>query len=291
MPNDHKIRKNEQKANFKKKMSLLFLFITLVIISTIIFGTIRSHSKIHLEKEIVTENNSNADEDDINLNIGTLAHIKRILGDTQINTWTNNNQRYPSVSNLSDGNFVVIWQSYLDYGYGSSGINLINGSWGIYGQIFYSNGAKKGNQFTISNNTRFNQTYPKVKGLLSSKFMVIWLQSDGNIFGQIYTNDNIKLNNQFQINTITNSKLEFPSITTLKNNNFVITWDDQLNIYVQILTDNGNKVGSQLIIASGNSFRYSSITSLANGNFVATYRCNTVICAIILYNDGTILKS
>ena len=286
MLENHKIRKNEQKANFKKKMLLLFLFSILIIISAIIFGNFfdsKIHGKIHLDKEIVT--NEKADGADINSNIDILEHIKRILSDTQINTWTNNNQQYPSIANLSDGNFIVIWQSYLDYANGSSA------SWGIYGQIFYSNGAKKRNQFPISNNTAFNQTYPKVKASSSSKFMVIWLQSDGNIFGQIYINDNTKLNNQFQINTITNSNIEFPSITSLKNNNFVIIWDDQSNIYVQIFTDNGTKVGSQLNIASGTLFRYSSITSLANGNFVATYRCYPGICAIIFYSDGTMLKS
>ena len=99
------------------------------------------------------------------------------------------------------------------------------------------------------------------------------------------------MNSQFQINTITNSGIAHPSITVLKNNkNFVITWDNTTNTYIQILTDNGTKIGSQLNITSGSALCYSSITSLANSNFVVTYRCLLSICAQIFYSNGTILK-
>ena len=118
-------------------------------------------SNIYLDKEIVTEYNSYGEPD---IEIQTQENIKRILSDTQINTWTVNDQTNPKVSSLSDGNFVVVWQSYLQNG---------SGGWGIYGQIFYSNGVKRGNELHISNFTALNQTNQNIAAASSGKFMVV----------------------------------------------------------------------------------------------------------------------
>ena len=107
---------------------------------------------------------------------------------------------------LLDGNFVIVWQSYLEDGI----------SYGIYGQIFYSNGATKGNEFHISNYNALNQTNPSVAASSNSKFMVVW-QIGLKVFCQIFMNDGTKLNVPFQLNTITNPILEYPSISALKN--------------------------------------------------------------------------
>ena len=64
-----------------------------------------------------------------NIEMQTIANVKRLLIDTQINTQTVNVQDNPKVSSLSDGNFIVVWQSNLEN---------VSG-WSIYGQIFYSN--------------------------------------------------------------------------------------------------------------------------------------------------------
>ena len=74
-------------------------------------------------------------DDPSNIEIQTISNVKRVLTDTQINTWTANDQINPKVTSLSNGNFVVVWQSYLENG---------SDCWSIYGQIFYSNGKKNG---------------------------------------------------------------------------------------------------------------------------------------------------
>ena len=98
------------------------------------------------------------------IEIQNRENIKRILSDTQINTWSANDQINPKVSTFSDGNFVVFWQSYLQ----DSSI-----SYGIYGQIFYSNGAKKGNEFHVSNFNGLSKIDPNVAAASSGKFMVV----------------------------------------------------------------------------------------------------------------------
>ena len=156
MLENHQTRQNVQKVNLKiKLLILLLLFVILIVASIILFDNyfdIVNESNIHVNK---VENNS--------IEIQNQENIKRILTDTQINTWTANDQINPKVSTLSDGNFVVVWQSYLQN----------SSSWSIYGQIFYNNGAKRGNELYISNSTAFNQTYPNVAAASSGKFMVI----------------------------------------------------------------------------------------------------------------------
>jgi hypothetical protein len=57
----------------------------------------------------------------------------------RVNTYTANEQSFPSVSSLEGGGFVVVWMSS-----GSDGSN-----YGICGQIYLSNGVADGSEFGI----------------------------------------------------------------------------------------------------------------------------------------------
>ena len=286
IPENHQVRTNDPKDNSKLKIWILsfLLFVTLIMVSSIIsdnYFNISNQSKIHLNSKIVNINCSNEKTDDTNSNIeiNTRENVNRVLADTQINSWIYSDQRYPKVSALSDGNFVVTWQSFRQNG----------NRWSINGQIFYSNGAKKGNEFLINNSTTLNQTNPIIAAS-SGKFMVGW-QQGSNTLGQIFLNDGAKLNNQFQINEAPGSS-SGASIATLKNSNFVVFWDNYTHaLSFQILTDNGTKVDSQKYISTAVTLSSTSVASLANGNFVVTYLFLPNFYANIFYSNGTMLKS
>ena len=257
---------NKKYYSMKNILILLLLFITLIGLCFVIFcKSFNSNNLSNIDKE--TEKKHNLMEN-------RKQNINRILSDTQINTWTDNNQLRPKISTLSNGNFVIIWQSYLENGIGN-----------IYGQIFYSNGAKKGNEFHISNYTTLDQTNKNVASSSSGKFMVIWQQSDNTIFGQIFINDGTKLNGQFLISTNIGYS---PSIIILANDNFFVTWNNGNYICAQIFTNNGKKVGLQINLIQQSN--YISTTSLANGNFVMIYGRNYNTYAQIFYSNGTMLK-
>ena len=246
--------KTNQNDNLMSKILIMLLFISLRIIS-------KSYNY----------NNQSKIDNEIIKNL-------RILSDTQINTWTANNQNNSKISSLSDGNFVVIWESY----------NQNGNSWGIFGQIFYSNGAERGSEFPINNYTTSNQSNPKIAASASGKFMVVWNPITSIISGQIFTNNGIKFGSDFQINKNTISTLAHPSITALVNNNFVVIWGENSLIDVQMLADDGTKVGSQFNISN---LYYPLVAALADGNFVVTaLRWPTgygVVYAQIFYNNGT----
>ena len=221
---------------------------------------------------------------------------KRIMSDTMINTWTANDQLNPKISSLSDGNFVVIWESNLQDGTG----------WDIHGQIFYSNGIKKGKEFCVNDYLKPSGASPDIASTTSDKFMVVWVDycndffSCGLIIGQIFINNGTKVGDQFQISSNTGFSRYFnnPSVTTLKNNNFIVVWDYEFGrIYIQIVTDIGTTVGTSISInipgnTPGNSPSSPLVTSLANGNFVVVWHYNNGqydIYAQIFYNNGSTL--
>ncbi|MEJ2629219.1 MAG: FlgD immunoglobulin-like domain containing protein, partial [bacterium] len=98
-----------------------------------------------------------------------------------VNTFTDNDQRYPRVSHLPNGDFIICWQSY----------GQDNSRFGIYGQLFNSDGSKLGNEFQVNTYTDDNQRNPSVSYLSNNKFVICWDSvdqdgSDQGIFAKYY---------------------------------------------------------------------------------------------------------
>lgn len=98
----------------------------------------------------------------------------------RVNTHTANEQRFPSVAALSNGGFVVIWNSY---GQDRSG-------YGVYGQRYSAKGAPVGGEFRVNKTTAGDQERPSVAALGGGDFVVTWASDDGSfkgIFGQRFS--------------------------------------------------------------------------------------------------------
>jgi len=108
-------------------------------------------------------------------------------GQFQVNSYTTNNQYYPSVATDSYGDFVVVWQSY-----GSSGTDT--GTFSVQGQRFASSGTPLGGQFQVNTYTTAGQYAPSVTSDARGNFVVAWTSygsfdtdaSDSSIQGQRY---------------------------------------------------------------------------------------------------------
>src|SRR4029079_12981744 len=113
-----------------------------------------------------------------------------------VNTQSIGAQMHTSVAGLTDGGFVVTWQSF-----GQDGDRG-----GIYGQRYGSAGQAVGNEFLINTNTTDNQDFPSVTGLSGGGFVVAWESAElngdaGGLYGQRYNGLGKRLGNQFRINT------------------------------------------------------------------------------------------
>jgi hypothetical protein len=80
----------------------------------------------------------------------------------QVNTVTTNDQRYPSITALTDGGFVVTWQSDGQDGDG----------YGIYAQMYNADGTTQGSEFQVNTHTTLDQWQPSITALTDGGFVV-----------------------------------------------------------------------------------------------------------------------
>jgi hypothetical protein len=139
----------------------------------------------------------------------------------------------PSVVGLNNGGWVAVWESYSE----------TDSRYNIYGQIFYSDGTRNGNQFLINNqsllsNNIENQTFPQITKSLnvsSNQFIVVWSSQSTNggityydIMARMYDpelNDGSRqLGNPFVVNATRNYPLKYPQISGLPNGDYVVVW-------------------------------------------------------------------
>jgi len=103
---------------------------------------------------------------------------------SQVNTTTAQFQGNASISSLSDGGWVVAWQSYAQ----DSSDN------GVYLQRYDASGAAVGGETLVNVNTYLDQAEPDVVGLADGGWVVTWqsywqVYSDWSIYQQAYDSD------------------------------------------------------------------------------------------------------
>lgn len=103
------------------------------------------------------------------------ANGNAVGAEEQVNSLTFSAQEEPSIAGLSDGGYIVVWQSYL-----GDGVN-----YGIVGQRFNSAGDKVGGETVINTYTTEGQQAPSVAATADGGFIVSWdsLSQDGSADG------------------------------------------------------------------------------------------------------------
>ena len=152
-----------------------------------------------------------------------------------VNTYNIGRQRLPSVSSLSDGGFIVAWQSLYQDG----------SEYGIYGQRYHADGTKNGSEFRVNTETNDHQERASVAGLDDGGFFVTWasMNQDGSgwgIYGQEYNADGSPSGSEFQINEEVYSNQMYPSVTSLSGGGYAVSWQSAFQdgyldgIYIKI---------------------------------------------------------
>jgi hypothetical protein len=136
----------------------------------------------------------------------------------QVNTYTTHTQYTAAVAADSDGDFVVVWNSYQD-----------GSSFGIFGQRYTSAGAAVGSEFQVNTYTTDGQVDPAVAADSDGDFVVVWTDygQDGSgygTFGQRYTSAGAAVGCEFQVNTYTTSAQYNPAVAADSDGDFVVVW-------------------------------------------------------------------
>jgi large repetitive protein len=196
-------------------------------------------------------------------------------GEFQVNSFTSNRQRSPSVAMDADGDFVVAWQSD-----GQDG-----SSFGIYAQRYDASGTPEGGEFRVNSFTNSSQNSPSVAMDVNGDFVVAWQSfgQDGSSYGvyaQRYDASGTPEGGEFRVNSFTSSGQASPSVAMDVNGDFVVAWqsdgqDGSLDgIYAQRYDASGIAQGGEFQVNSftSNSQASPSVAMDVDGDFVVTWQ-------------------
>ncbi len=147
--------------------------------------------------------------------------------EAQVNTYATGLQRRPAVGVATEGDFVVVWQSY-----GSAGNDSDRSS--VQGQRYGSNGLPVGTEFQINSYTTSEQRRPDVGVQQSGGFVAVWMStgsfgnddSNSSIQGRLYASNGLPLGLQGQINSFVAGDQGNPTLAAA-NGVFVVAWSSQ----------------------------------------------------------------
>lgn len=133
-----------------------------------------------------------------------------------VNSYTANSQTLSAVTTLSDGSFVVIWQSYEQDG----------SNYDIFGQKYSSDGIIIGAEFSINTYTQSYQQLPVVASLNDGGFIVVWtsLLDGRKILGQRYDDNGNVSRAEFEISAVNHNKKS--KVIALEDGGYMVVWHE-----------------------------------------------------------------
>ncbi len=143
----------------------------------------------------------------------------------QVNTYTTDQQWFPSVGAAPDGRFVVVWDSF-----GSGGTDTSGQS--VQGQRFAADGTPMGSEFQVNTYTTDSQSGSRVAVRDDGSFIVVWISagsagldtSSSSIQGQRFNAAGSSVGGQFEINTYTSNLQVAPAVATAPDGDFIVVW-------------------------------------------------------------------
>ena len=200
-----------------------------------------------------------------------------------VNTTTEEDQRDPKISSLSDGRFLVTWKDY--------NLRANNPSeYEIRAQLFNADGSSSGEEFLVDSTSLIGHDKSTITGLANGGFVIAWSEYEQNVgdlssravMAQIYHADGNVNGGEFLVNTSTSDSQHGAEITSLSDGRFVITWEDYSSsaddpsgsaIRAQVFNADGSTFGGEFLVNSttNEAQKNPSITGLVNGGFVVAW--------------------
>lgn len=180
-------------------------------------------------------------------------------GEFQINTYWIGAQKGPSVTALTDGGFVVVWE----------GSDQDASGYGIFGQRFNSGGTPIGPEFRANTLEATDQLHPSVTALRDGGFVVTW-SSASNVFGQRFDASGTAIGSEFQLNqtsAVDPSAYGATRIIELEDGTLVQGWHTA-EVLIRLLEIPGPNLPP--IIVSNNGGDTASISVAENTALVTT---------------------
>ena len=203
-------------------------------------------------------------------------HYTQYLGGGEfiVNSTTSDEQDQPEVITLSNGDFVVAWES----------TNQDGDSDGIYFQRYDSNGIAQGGETLVNVTTTDDQDDAQLAALSNGGFAIIWESNnqDGanqGIYARVYDASGTPTTGETLVNTTTADDQADPDVTALNGGGFVVVWEsylqdgDEDGIYSQRFDNNGVPQGSetQVHTSTVNGQYDAKVSALNDGGYLVTW--------------------
>ncbi|MEQ1950734.1 hypothetical protein [Mesorhizobium sp. CN2-181] len=196
--------------------------------------------------------------------------------DFLVNSSTANNQIAPSITALSDGGFVAMWQS-LDTGAEGS----------IRARIFDADGQPTSADFIVDSMTSSVGINPSITALPGNRFIALWESEDGAdgdvscVRARIFGSDGLPEGADFVVNFTSQGVHAQPVATALAGGRFIVTWESNelpgsnsdSDIRARIFNADGRPVGADFVVNSTTmDMQFGpSVTELEDGRFVVAW--------------------
>ena len=187
----------------------------------------------------------------------------------RVNTYVTSVQAYPSIASDFTGNFVVVWHSIQDPGYG------------VFGQRYAISGTPLGGEFRINSYTTGAQGIADVAADQLGNFVVVWMSDEDpqfGVFGQRFASAGTPLGGPFRVNTYTTAGQGFPSVSADAGASFVVVWESAMafpNYWIvgQRYASSGAPMGPEFRVNTYTTanHRTTSVAADVSGNFVVVW--------------------
>lgn len=197
------------------------------------------------------------------------------------NTYTNSDQKTPSVAMDATGDFVVAWDSQGQYQ--NSYTNFV-GAYAIYAQRYGAAGTAQGTEFRVNTSTTSVQFTPAVSMDAAGDFIVVWSSKGFDTFSDPWPH--IAAKRYDSTGAVIQDESDFsggggahgqfnPQVAMDPNGQYVVTWhgsyDDGFDEGVMA---NGSSSGGPFIVNTDIDWAQSNprVAIAANGHFVVTWQ-------------------
>jgi len=207
--------------------------------------------------------------------------------DVVVSVPKNNFQINPALAVLTNGNVIVVWQSFDEVSTNS----LLD----VYGQFFSPTGTPIGTNFLINQFTTYNQRNPTVAALANGGFVVAWISEyehtnsayfgvtpvslpGVDVYARLYNNNAVAQTGEFHVNVDSNPCAD-PAVAPASDGSYMITWtandtDDPTNswdIYARSFTNSAG--GSLILVNASNTYgdQYNPRISAIGGNYMIVF--------------------
>ncbi|MFT6331970.1 MAG: Ca2+-binding RTX toxin-like protein [Lentimonas sp.] len=193
---------------------------------------------------VMTWNSNGQDGSESGIYSQRHSSIGEKVGDKiHVNTSTKGYISDPSVSVLTDGGYVIVWErDEAQYGPNQ----------GLYFQRYLSNGEKDGVETLVNSDINYEQSNPMASALKDGGYVITWRSNgqDGSgygIYSQLYSSEGVEVGTETLVNTYTNNSQYDQSVSALADGGYLIVWSASDGsgdgVYSQRFSADGSKSG------------------------------------------------